>query len=716
MGTSRTFESVLAALREPESEGVVPVDATFRARYQANIDWLLDRLAKSTAGVRGLIAAAVAGAPDLAAAERSPQLSLAMVGLIAQAYADYFSTLEPERRAAFIGFDGRYFSREYAEIFARVFAANGLTARRDQAGEPSPTPVTSFMSVAEGLGGGIMITASHNPPRFNGVKSSTWYGGVDTDDISDRIAGYVRSLTSEGGQIRFAPRASERIGEADAKGLYLERYLRPTFAGESLDQLRAAMRAGARFLFDGLHGVGGLAMTRYLDGLLPDVPWRSSIELLNPTPDPAIGGIEKPDPSDPATLEVSGAIDFLRRHPQTLLSVTADMDADRIGTAALLPASEVARARTFGLFVSEFGGAGGSVWAVRFTPNQLFTLIAYDRMLAAARERLGVTDPNQLAAMAGSGKARRFHLITSLATSVLAEKLARTFGLSFHLTAVGFKNLGRLAYEIDARREGDVILCLMEESGGAQVGPFVPWNERGDTIHRDKDTCALALALFCLAARLRNEGRTLLDFYLEMAERFGVLCYYERLDAYLPDQATAEHPARQAEANRAKEEVLGRLVALQQSERQEQLLRLFDVAAAGPLTTRDLGEIALMEKVGDWWEVVHPTAAVIPLASGGRLEWFRAGSFDHDGMKISLFDAAGEVTAWCLVRASGTEAVLRVYMEIVEPVDHPHPERLAELFSPLLQYLGFNDYRLRPGSPSYAEAFRQAVREKYGHR
>src|SRR5205823_1986630 len=148
-------------------------------------------------------------------------------------------------------------------------------------------------------------------------------------------------------------------------------------------------------------------------------------------------------------------------------------------------------------------------------------------------------------------------------------------------------------------RAGDVILCLLEESGGAQVGPFHAWNEQGDTIHRDKDTCALALALFCLAARLRNEGRTLLEFYLEMAGRFGSLAYYERIDAYVPSQGVAEDPHLQADAEAAKRAVLDRLVALQQPESAAELLRLFHAEAAHDRPEeRELPEISLLEKVG----------------------------------------------------------------------------------------------------------------------
>src|SRR4051794_7381074 len=123
------FASVLEALGSPDLDGTLLIDEAFLARYRPNIDWLIDRLGKSTAGVRGLI---VAGeeppSADRRRAEASPQLNFAVVALVAQAYADYFGELAPERRAAFIGFDGRFFSQDYADLFARIFAGNGLRA------------------------------------------------------------------------------------------------------------------------------------------------------------------------------------------------------------------------------------------------------------------------------------------------------------------------------------------------------------------------------------------------------------------------------------------------------------------------------------------------------------------------------------------------------------------------------------------------------------
>src|SRR5688500_18012767 len=208
---------ILSILSDPNLEASLTVDQAFSQTYARNIAWLVDRLAKSTAGVRGLMPARPRlSVLSLEEAEKTPQLSPTVVALIAQAYAQYFLS-EPDRPAsAFVGYDARFLSREFGEIFTRVFAGNGLRVLRDQNGEPTPTPVTSFMALYASLGGGIQITASHNPPNHNGVKSSTWYGGVDTDDISDKIAAQVHALVGEGGAIKFASLQSPLIEEVDA--------------------------------------------------------------------------------------------------------------------------------------------------------------------------------------------------------------------------------------------------------------------------------------------------------------------------------------------------------------------------------------------------------------------------------------------------------------------------------------------------------------------
>jgi hypothetical protein len=200
-----------------------------------------------------------------------------------------------------------------------------------------------------------------------------------------------------------------------------------------------------------------------------------------------------------------------------------------------------------------------------------------------------------------------------------------------------------------------------------------------------------------------------------MARQFGSLAYFERLDAYLPSREVAEDPERAGVASRAKAAMLQRLVALERPANRLRLLRLlgFDAARAEALPDREVPEVSLLVKEGGAWTTVHPRAARYRLAEG-EVEFYRAGPNPHDGMRVNVFDAQGGMRHWCLVRASGTEAVLRVYMEVLESLEEPDPMRLVDAFAPLLCYLGLDAYALEDRWPDYVTEFRRTVAAKYG--
>src|SRR5438093_7976465 len=107
------------------------------------------------------------------------------VRIAAQATADYFKTVESEERTVFVGFDVRFQSKAFARIAGEVFAANGF--RVLMMDRPYPTPYVSFEVRRRKLVGGILITASHNPPMFNGFKVKAHFGGSATPAITAKI-------------------------------------------------------------------------------------------------------------------------------------------------------------------------------------------------------------------------------------------------------------------------------------------------------------------------------------------------------------------------------------------------------------------------------------------------------------------------------------------------------------------------------------------------
>src|SRR5215471_12954566 len=111
--------------------------------------------------------------------------TFANVRRAAQATAEYFKTVEGHERAVFIGFDVRFQSNAFARAAAEVLAANDF--RVLMLDRPYPTPYVSFEVRRRNFVGGVMITASHNPPAFNGFKVKAHFGGSATPEITAKI-------------------------------------------------------------------------------------------------------------------------------------------------------------------------------------------------------------------------------------------------------------------------------------------------------------------------------------------------------------------------------------------------------------------------------------------------------------------------------------------------------------------------------------------------
>ncbi|MBU0606043.1 MAG: hypothetical protein KKH77_07125, partial [Candidatus Omnitrophica bacterium] len=695
--------------------------------YGSNVKWAIDRMSKSTAGTRGIL--------DKDDILGGPQLNAAVITFMAQGYADYINAnFQPDERGAFIGFDPRYFSKEFAWLFTRVLLANGIKVYRDTNEQHTQTPVTSYMAYYLKIACGIEVTSSHNPPNQNGIKSMTWYGGVDTDDVSAKIAAHIQRMYDQGitgkGVVKIARYDTSKIMIVDAKKLYYDAYMSRLFNEKTITMMKTAMDGGAKFVFDGLYGVGGPSMEYYLDRVFAGYNWRGKIIIMNATPDSSIGGIERPDPSNPKTLEVSGVLEKLASTPGVLIAVTADMDADRIGTAVIIPEKDVARAKRYGLFVSQMEFAGNVVNIVRFTPNQIFTLISYERVLQAYEKKIGTRQFDEIKRAIAEGRAPELYLLTSIPSSLLAKQMIETFGGKVVLTTVGFKNLGYEAEKLDRERPDAVVISLMEESGGSNIGPFTK-DSRGSGIHRDKDTIALALALFASASELKLENKNMLDLYADMAEKLGGLYYYERIDAYLPNQAQAESllETDQKNADAVKNAVIGRYRAIDNVKEPGAAKSNLDdpknIAILAELFGKRSEDITGVEETpvantvlligeGNDWQHVQPIAKRFTFKDGEIIEVFHTGRDDQEGPSIAIYDATGKFKARALLRASGTESMIRAYLEIFEPQSNPHPENLYKYFTPLLRYLGLQNYSIKAQGRDYLSEYIDTVNAKYG--
>jgi phosphomannomutase len=231
---------------------------------------------------------------------------------VAQAAADYWSAnpAPDTRKNIVVGYDRRFLSDEFGQAVAEVLAANDFEVVLTP--EPTPTPAVSFAVKALKAAGGVMITASHNPPIFNGFKLKSHLGGSADPAICQAVEGFLD---------RNPPRSRANAGGAASEKLDV-RDLRPAHytAIKKLVDFRVVAKSKLRFAHDAMFGVGAGCFEQLLAGTT------CRVTTLNAKHDTLFGGIN-PEPIEKNYARSSA---FLRKNPHDICLVT-DGDADRVG-------------------------------------------------------------------------------------------------------------------------------------------------------------------------------------------------------------------------------------------------------------------------------------------------------------------------------------------------------------------------------------------------
>jgi len=304
--------------------------------------------------------------------------TFANVRLVTRAIAEEVRAQERPEAGVIVGYDTRFLSDAFAAEAAAVLAAHGIQVflcSRDV-----PTPVVAHEVIRRGAAAGLTITASHNPPEYNGLKLSGPTGGPAPPIVTDRIEARVRQLLEE-------PEAPcPPVEEMEAKGLVVRIDPRPAYLARlrELVDLRAIAAARLKVAIDLLYGTA----TGYLDHLLREAG--CAVHALHDGRDPGFGG-RAPDPSAENLQELSEAV----RSGGCHLGLATDGDADRYG---ILDRD--------GDFIE---------------PNYIFALL-FQHLVKTRGWRGGVA--------------------RSVATSHLVDAVARNYGLPVYETRVGFKYLG----------------------------------------------------------------------------------------------------------------------------------------------------------------------------------------------------------------------------------------------------------------------------------
>jgi len=253
------------------------------------------------------------------------------VRIVAQAVSDWVQKNNPQfsDKSVSVGYDNRFLSAEYAEAFAEVFAANGIKTYLSDTSLPTPTlslGVVNFKNVC-----GIMITASHNPAKFNGIKIKTAQGGAASKDITNTVEGYLGRTPVK--RLAYADALAQGLVVVhDFKKAYVK-FLR------GYVNLKKMKTAKYKVLSDIMHGSGRDLMQQILKGT------NIKLTLMREDVNPGFDG-SKPEPIP----ECLGLIMSRMKKEKFDFGHVLDGDADRI--AAIMPGGEfVSPQKILGLLV-----------------------------------------------------------------------------------------------------------------------------------------------------------------------------------------------------------------------------------------------------------------------------------------------------------------------------------------------------------------------------
>src|ERR1043165_8690284 len=138
----------------------------------------------------------------------------------AQAVADHFSETYGRSKPVVVGYDTRFLSDQFALSVARVLAGNGFTVQL--ADKPAPTPALSYRIIETGGCGGVVVTSSHNPYNWNGIKVKPHYGGSASPEIVADIERRVPAILASASGVACAPVDSDRITRFNPVPGYLQ--------------------------------------------------------------------------------------------------------------------------------------------------------------------------------------------------------------------------------------------------------------------------------------------------------------------------------------------------------------------------------------------------------------------------------------------------------------------------------------------------------------
>ncbi len=411
-----------------------------------------------TAGLRGVIGAG------------TNRMNIYTVRKATQGLANYILGIGNQEKGVAIAYDSRRMSPEFATEAALCLNANGIKAYVFES--LRPTPELSYAVRKLGATAGINITASHNPPEYNGYKVYWEDGAQITPPHDSGIMGEVKKVTD------YNTVKTMDLEEAKAKGLYqvigseiddtyIEELKKLVWNQEAID----AMQKEIKIVYTPLHGTGNIPVRRVLKELGFEHVYVVKEQEL---PDGEFPTVSYPNPE----AEEAFALGLkLAKEINADLILATDPDADRLG-----------------VYVKD--GQTGEYHTL--TGNMSGCLIG-DYVISQRKEKEGLPADGAL--------------VKSIVTTNMADAIAKHYGIELVEVLTGFKYIGQKILQFETEGKGTYLFGL-EESYGCLPGTYA----------RDKDAVVASMVLCEAAAYYKAKGKTLWDAMIDMYEKYG---YYK---------------------------------------------------------------------------------------------------------------------------------------------------------------------------------------------
>ncbi len=456
MDFKKTYEEWLAnpyfdAATKAELESIKDNENEIKERFYADLEF-------GTAGLRGIIGAG------------TNRMNIYTVRKATQGLANYICKEGKQAKGVAIAFDSRRMSPEFADEAALCLAANGIKAYVFES--LRPTPELSYAVRKLGCIAGINITASHNPPEYNGYKVYWEDGAQITPPHDTGIMSEVKAVTDYNTVKTMLKDEAQKAGLYETIGAAIDdSYIEELKTQVRHPEIIKEVQKDITIVYTPLHGTGNIPARRVLKEL--------GFENVFVVPEQELPDGEFPTVSypNPEAEEAFALALKLAKEKDADLVLATDPDADRLGVY-------VKDAKS-GEYITLTGNMSGCL------------LAEYE-----------ISQIKELKGLPADGA-----LIKTIVTTNMADAIAKYYNVKLIEVLTGFKYIGQQILGFEQKGEGTYLFGF-EESYGCLIG----------THARDKDAIVATMALCEAAAYYKTKGKTLWDAMIDMYERYG---YYK---------------------------------------------------------------------------------------------------------------------------------------------------------------------------------------------